>query len=1443
MEGARYNLWAMFYECRLPLTELPELHLDEAQQWSWDERWRSLANNFQNRDLVKASATLEGLLGDQIEQLVINLEPEQALLVGDVARALGHDFLFDRVTRASFRSHPQHLRLALQHIRLRCLEGRLLAAERELEAIQGQQPEISEPLQTLFSATQIAIYADMGRVERATKGIDQHLEQRWGQCLFADYEIACGLRQIRQWERATECFQKLIEVAPHWARLRVHVYHCLTALGQTEAARQVIEQACEDFPHELYPVMTRVAHYYSQKQWPELLNVLDPSQSLLADDWIFGKLLKSVKTDSDTPILAPTPQNWLLGLRVRALWFAGQRDQAIAQAQLLSPDWAKHLRSRQPEARRARVDVEPLVQDRDMCVAACVTMILRQRQQVVDPREIYQEMMGANGVQSWQLDRWLRRRQLIPVDVPLKIEAVRAFIDAGYALLATRSRIVAAHQELIVGYDDSLEELEIMEPSSGRPMHVPYEQLQRSYGQGCEGLVAIVKAEDRPSLPEAHVDQMAARCRVIQRALFEEDMATACEEFAKLPDAHLLKDHVQTLFPEVFVEGMDVKPILQRLIKDSSIDESTRLQAALQYLSMRSKLEDFPELDQLEASLPYLLKRLHRIHQARSRGQWQRMRRLLELLLERVSNMAEFWHLYSMALEGCGRPTDAKVAHGLCLEIEPLHVNANLQRIQRRSEGLAARRQWGDALWPHRPRCEPLHLMMAELEAELGQPLKKERRLERAIELFPQSIQPRLALKQFYLSQERPDLADKVSIPKAHLLNPEQDAEAPAAESEAVDLDAEAKDTPTLLRLLEMALASRQDQSRSRAKEPEWRADQEAIFEELGRRFRAGLLEPFEDLEYRRAVVLQALLNEDQDPLPILRSTLPTQIPDPVSANAQQFLAGLPIPKARENAVLKILFDWMDGHLSKYEADLDGALMKAQLLTMKGQPKKAKHYYQQALAIAEHPEAHYQLALLALKENAIDEAIDQFKACIQLAPNNLSAWGTLAEIYKAMKKPDERHTALMNLVALQPYSPLRADDLLYEYSEQRDNKKLPKWLSANGKRYPVSMVHFWHGRAALLEGSFIKARSYISHELKESKSYSYYWLQLQLDIKDKRWKSLKTMITEALEAFPGDEFFTVMALRFTSRVSATTSADMEKYVLACPTPAVFDTWVRVFDLLPYQAMKQILTNVVESSKMTQLLSAVMEVFHEPEHQIIMKRIFERIEPQNADNIVLLVALIQLDHKREDPANARRLKVLFKLDPNRPFFLRLAGQYWAVSEPLKAAHYFERHLALTEDLESRVNWANCLHNADKTQSAIKLLKPCLESSDWRLPASMLLDKWGAAPDLFWPAMCEAMKGPPQPEFPYAAVTAVRVALAVEQALPRAWLAWALARAKRLRKEPLGDEQRVLLSMLYAWCHCCSNTALFKQQFGTLKSWELWMVERNKPWRRSAVWVPQ
>jgi tetratricopeptide (TPR) repeat protein len=1389
-----------------------EARIDPTPSALVPDDWGLIADSFHEGSIQDAAQFLKDLLDDPETPTVP--PPHVSLLKGDIYRALGQENLFREEIQSAVKARPNHWELRIQWARIRTMQNRLLAAERDLLLLESELGEQDHKRAQLILSLKASLYAQWGRGGKARECIKNHAGHGELDDPLSNYEIGCAHFALRDWSQALNLFLAVQVKCPKWPRPRIFAYHCLNALGRTKEAQQLLESAVAEFAEDVNILLVLFGHLYSTKDYKSLVTIaskrsLDQCSPIKEED-----------SDKHRPYLMAR------GLTVRALWHIGEFDKAIASAALLSEVWASELKTKNRQGRKKRLPIKPLVQDKNMCVPACIAMILRtiDPPRALDPQVIFKEMEGSAGVSPWQLDRWLFRNKLYPIDISVTVEAVRGMLDAGFPLLATRSKILMCHQELIVGYDDSLEELEVIEPTSGVPIYIPYDQLSENYSQAGESFVALVPMTDPKNIryPGRWVDAAGMTARRILRSVFTGNIVGAQKLFSEIKEKSLIKSQLELRYPDIFVPHPELPGRLKDLLKRDDADTASRFQTAMLLLETSEKTFAKRVLADLRTTLPGFLKRYLIILNARSKGQWLRMKHACQVMLERSASLADLWFFYSVSLHGTGEYDAAEEACKICLEIDPSHLGANLHRLSLPSQHIPLEDQQRkvQALLHYHPRSEALRGIAAQLAFDFGQPETCLKLLKESARLFPHSPTSLLPLRDFFLIQERPDLAPEFGID-------EDTQERSPSGSAVANVPMASEDISSLLRLARAEI---------------WDQPGPAMTELRARQLQA-ILTPAEDLELREIELQFAIRDATKNNTnPSIEAILPASLPAPKASNLDRLLGGLPLEHVSRHLACQIL-DWSAQVMEGEEWTPYSKSLSAFLEERAGRTANAARIYEALAGRYNLIHANYRLGIIHCEQERFREAITFFEKCIQDKPAHIGAWESLAEIHAQFNDLEPLMKAVETIIQLLPYDPFRAQVFLELKVEHDKTWEARAWLDENGGRYPASFREWWQVKLHMSAGRFGNALESIGPALRAETPREAFAFEMEIYSEQGRLGDHQDLIREALDQFPDDILFNhYLASVFEHDPAQVLEIYAANFKKSPSAPIALEILKRLDESLILDTFEGLAVDCASEG----VPVIIYDAFTSVGLRELCVDLFERLERQQPENPII-VQLLSENYRVLGLVRKNRLKIeqLLALDPENPGYIWLCGLGLLDYQPTQARELFLKHYQLTGDPEALAYLGRCEQLIGHAEAAREAYWRSLEDRKGDPWVTSNLYRLGDRTAALLSQFRLAFNNPPDPGLQGFAVTAVEMALEMGMTLPSAWENWAIARVQGLSdaRNAIPEEATNLELMLYVWCKQRGRMTVYQDLYKQSQS----AVKRRlslflKTWWWTKSWVP-
>lgn len=1328
-----------------------------------DRTWRPVIEAFEDGNVIQAFA-----LGKPLAHTGLP-DDETALYWGDILRAVGLDdeyskLVFDNSER--FRSSP---RFQIQLARLLSVQGRVLKSMRMLEALAPTLGS-NRTLSAIGEAVMASNYAAMHRERTALEKLEALLARDVADHPLVRYECAWAYFEMRQWKPALDLLLQIERQCPRWPRPWVFAHRCLASLGRSHDGTRLIEAAIEKFPEDWAIFSVYIGDLLARNRWSQLSEFVERH----LDRW------QAVAPDSDR----------LKGLLVRARWRSWDAHGAIDLARTLDEEFANRLeRVRAAQLfKRFRLPVPLLVQDRYLCVATSVAMALRLYGwgAEADPAQLHEQMGGGEGVALWRFDRWSRDNKLRPISIRARIEAVRGVIDEGFPLLATAQGFLMNHMVLIAGYDDSLEEVEVIDPDNGFPRFVPYEAIGAVFGSGPDGLTALLPDEQAVILNKIDrqwIDEPAQIVRTIRMAMAEGDYDTAKRQFQKLAVDSLHRKFICLEYPDTFVRRAEVAEATLALARDEQLHPMMRFQAMNALSSLGKEKEANAVFAEMLPMLPMHLRLYRRASLSQMRGDWRRTLRRIDVLLEGMASAEDIWHWRSVALRALGQSGRAEKALEICLEIAPNHLDANLDRLRVPSaettldERLARARKLIDLY----PRSVPLRSVTASMEFAAGHALPGENVLRETLRLAPRSTYIRAQLQRWYLWQGRDDLAKTFDAPD----DEEQDT------GETLPEDHE---TYAWMRL---AWDEAQRGERGRA------------VEYLSAQMAEGKLNSNDDLELRQ-ILINLLLAEGGRAVDLERlgALLPAELPGQSSDMFAWFVSNLNLDPSQAG-VARTLSAWADRVMPRMGRTPDARFQYAYLDEMAGHAVRAARAYSSLATGHSHGQSMYRLGVLHYRQSRYRDAYIEFSRCAELSPGAWDALEAMFRIGSVVGNAGVALDALEKLIALAPYNEQLVQDYVETCAGHESATAVRAWLAENGARYRPSFVRRCEIDLLSNEERWDTILDMLDDEFRSERPRDAYAFRMHALRKLGRTAEAEALIEEAAREFPSDVY--IRHLEATSVEKSDPQRARAIYEELFGYSLDSSIVHRVIELTPESDYLGTLKRLMDAPSVANggrepamvAIGSALEQRGLPEMHL---RFLDWLAERNPRDPMVLMATIstQLDLERHQEA-ARTGRQLLALDPDHPRYLWHGGRAIVESNPDEALKLLSKYYALTEDWAAAYPIGRANHLLGNKTLATTKYREYLVRDPGFIPAITALADLGEAADTLFPYCHSAIEDGFLPTQPRVCVLAVRAAVAAARPLPAAWERLAVERYTHLCDEDGGtsEEARTLKSMLFAW----------------------------------------
>lgn len=941
------------------------------------------------------------------------------------------------------------LRLAWTHV-----DGLLRTEARLREEL----PSTEGLLRSLLTAVHIQLLSyqgrrDAAREQVATLTLDgvHAVDQAW-----IAWRVGDALVRVRCWEEAIPWLKRARDGAPSWVRPLLSLADSLSALGETTRATDLRQKLIQAAPHHPSTRNVRLSQAWDARAWHEVVELAEEFEKHEAR-------APSVQTDTYQV------------LKLFALWKLRRFDEVRALTPALSPKWQSQLAQWNPEGVVTHVPVRGIVQDRDMCVAASVAMLLETMGRSIESRVLYNEMNGGHGVTLHQLHTWLTNQGLTLTALGTDLRMLRESLRLGHPLLCISGHVTSSHMELLIGMHDDLACVEILDPGGGTPHLTPYSAFEEAYGNSGMGVYMVTGASSAPEAQKLAAyanqqlpDHLARTSLLTWNAAYDE----AEHLLARIPEGGA-RDLLLTRHLEVLCDSADAVPLFRRIADNTKLSAQERVQALLSLHNEEIDI-DSPQVATLLNELDPFAAECIRISLDHRHGRWKEVLRRSENLL-RFSSTGTTWLSYAIVLDQHGYRDRA--SHALNIAADVAHEDADVLLRQHQLHPPASTEERRDLLSrlqtllhraPHRLMVRQAAIQAAMQQGEFN--LAAELTVD-AIRLHPRSPHAAQLVYSLYdASQQRPDLTIEtlrahgrgavLELPMAKDIHPlgayteDELQKVMAFNAASVDsgdgsdsqteathrIDPRAMTFESLL--IQVSCANEKDSKIPHAKELKRRAGQDASLTDIQR------FEAYSEL-CARAVRIDPEMTVEE-----FKAHLPRFLPSPTERSGGIFTDCLLASQPRTSLAWAAL-RWLDQQQHDEDKRGKATVYRARLLSAAGQLKEAGTTLRTCLANRPDPFAARALGLLLAQAGEYREATDALKASLHATPGDTLVLAHLADISSALQDPKEEERASLERIRVAPLHPIAAMDYLLVLVNRDALDHAKRWLSENGHRYPA----------------------------------------------------------------------------------------------------------------------------------------------------------------------------------------------------------------------------------------------------------------------------------------------------------------------------------------------------------------------------------------------------
>ena len=1324
--------------------------------------------------------------------------------------------------------------------------GKFFKAKEIIDSLKGDVPPKHI---ALLSAIESLNFAMVDWSTSADKAHQQALEEADDDALTW-YVLSRASSRRTLWDRAITEGYKAIEHAPQWPRARSALIDSLLSQGRIDETHTIISES-KNYP--LRDIRMDFIIAMQQEATGQTDAQIETFQQMI-EAW---------------PVRAPLSK-YAVRQMALTLMTKGRTDEA---REVLDRFKVKEFLKQDTTAGQGKhkfISIPLVSQTYNHCVPTVAAMVATAQGVDADRKKYADDMYCRDGTPLWRMVDYMTSLGFEACPVRPAIDVIEGMIDQGVPLIGTLQGLMNAHVEVVCGYDQALQMLHIRDPMHWHTVGTLYDAAEKRWAES-PGLWAFISPENRGKV-EIQIDWISNEGQAmidLMRACAKGERATAEDSYKRIDDKSPL-----AFMRDGVARGVAITPAeYASRLQGYSVDEESP------FLQMRSllRLADRNNKDKVLALAKDNQDKFGKFFYDFVKAtcemacyQWEEAHQTLLKLTKKWPGIDQFWGQLAMVQIELGKRNEAKASLNRAIEISP-----QTDWLQNRS----LRQAIGDVPYQERlsqidelirefPDSTQSKMTRAEILREGPDGMAYEKAAREAIRLFPREPFAYQLLSDWYLSQERTDLARKILQNGRILVGTDELPELPfetLPDSECISPSVNPSTTETndqegggdKLSLAKKKVDTQTNDSR-------FDRDPEQILKEECQR---KLVEKIDDCGYREFEDLEEvklLLRLERDGhlfwweaglllamrIHCLVTDSTEEFHDQEYKDVQLrrllgYRKGVPagefpgVPEAfvgtvfsrndpanMHRSAVQIMLEWTEHHCKDIESFPALQLDVATFTEHAGLLNEAESQLQSL--VKNHPAyqpALFRMGQIALSRQDLASAKTYFEKCLSVAPGDIDSMWQLLTIARS-ENPAQLQSWQEKLVTLMPYS--------LRYTHQAANAIAQNSNLQQGLGYLDSRKDFLHdGRLPLLKADlhnacqdpFTAMQILYAEDLPTKFPYSAKWTEVEARLPQSHIREAADLLREMNREWP-DDMNVIMTLNDAlSRIDPVESKNFAKQCLqrgkAAPAlaNACFDG-----DPMPDQTARGIISSAPADRKLLTAVVCCESIFADSPLNVVLNFV-NWCKDQFPKERVFRSRLATVHDMMGNSAQAIQIAdELYNESPNDPRSLVLLGQVSIPTQPNRAVEYLQKAYDLTGE-------SNTLCDIGRAQLKMRQMEPAratfmavLQKNRINCTAlsSLMAVYEDYSPQILQMTMeaIDAGLGYDQALF---LVQAIEVCKLHKQIMNPNWIYSALRRYEIVRLDGgVADEEAKLKLAIYAWMSKWGEKEMTRE-FGTWTDW--------------------